>query len=270
MEGDSHLPGGATRIGLTATDPNLNIEVIRADDADGTNAVMITPDAGIPGTTTFLDDPQTVGITNCYRARAILPYYYTGGELSPVVCCTASATPPTDPSAILPTWTITQIEDPPNGIAELLLVDPQGRVRTIEVKSVTEDGASTNYAVVNAPYVGSVALPVSGTSSVVFRITYVGADGADVVVEDSAEFSAFPGYLLALRLSAQVDRSFSASRSIRRSLTERLSITLRWIGLLSGRMGLDGSMSGDAIRFGSTSMSRLRFLPERSLVCNIF
>ena len=74
--------GGATRIGLTATDQVLNIEVIRADDADGTNAIIITPDAGIPGSSTFLDDPQTVGVTKCYRARAILPPYYTGGELS--------------------------------------------------------------------------------------------------------------------------------------------------------------------------------------------
>ena len=35
--------GGAIRIGLFATQP-FNIEVIRADDADGSNAVVITPD----------------------------------------------------------------------------------------------------------------------------------------------------------------------------------------------------------------------------------
>lgn len=181
--------GGAIRIGLVSTDPTYNIEVTRYDDALGAGATVITPTGGVPSSTTYIDDPQTVGVTKWYQGRLIYPGL-ANGPLSNMVSCTASADPPTTPTDVLPTWEVIQSQTDVEGTATLLITDPQSRVTLVEWKSkVGTDAESAYVAFTVADYTATVLIGPVLDSIITFRITYYDLDGTLISVEVPVYFA---------------------------------------------------------------------------------
>lgn len=183
--------GNAIRMTLLPEDTTYNIEVQRATDGAGTGATTITAAGGIAGTSTFIDDPQTVGTTWYYRARAVRGT--DAGPWSVWAGCTAVATEPPDPTYIEPEYIAVPrpIVDT-TGTLDVTPVDPQGRTTLFEFATQIDGNAISTYAtatLTDGVYTQAVEIdPITG-STVYWRATYLAEDGGTAIKTGSYLFT---------------------------------------------------------------------------------
>jgi hypothetical protein len=138
------LGGDNVRIAFFPSDTNFTIRLWQADDASGTNRVLVDD---FPGTTTFYD----TATTGKYYQAQLVDAQYEDGDLTPWITCEPEG-PPTDPTCVEPTITAagTPVEEDATEWAVAITVsDPQRRHTQVRYRVQLEGGAFSDWTVLD-------------------------------------------------------------------------------------------------------------------------
>lgn len=190
---------GVVRINLHPTDPNFNVEIWWASDADGTGATRITPLTGHPYDVAlpFFDhdvNPATglawvAGESGFYRARLTqIGNWEPGPWTTPWHQCFASNDPAEVPLCTEPTYDFVPSAMGTLGTVTLIINDPQNRVTGVRYKKKSGNGGWTDWTDAPESLLLTVTLVSDQSSQLEWEIAYIDCNGDDAVMLGAFDF----------------------------------------------------------------------------------